>query len=117
MSFYNGNETGMPIGLLPEPYYWWLAGAMFGQMVEYWFYTGDETYNPVVTQALLAQVGPKNDYMPPNQTKTEVSFLAHPLVTACVWRVGRSVAPVLTSRKREMTIKHSGLSLPCRLSK
>ena len=74
MSFYKGNESGMPQGLLPEPYYWWLAGAMFGQMVEYWFYTGDETYNPVVTQAMLAQVGPKNDYMPPNQTKTEVTL-------------------------------------------
>ena len=45
---------------------------MFGQMVEYWYYTGDSTYNDVVTQGLLAQVGPDNDYMPPNQTKTEV---------------------------------------------
>ncbi|KAL9102414.1 MAG: hypothetical protein Q9163_002435 [Psora crenata] len=71
MSYYKGNETGMAIGLLPEPYYWWLAGAMFGQMVEYWYYTGDDTYNDIVQQALLAQVGPDNDYMPPNQTKTE----------------------------------------------
>ena len=45
---------------------------MFGQMIEYWYYTGDSTYNDVVTQGLLAQVGPDNDYMPPNQTKTEV---------------------------------------------
>lgn len=45
---------------------------MFGQMIEYWYYTGDSTYNNVVTQGLLAQVGPDNDYMPPNQTKTEV---------------------------------------------
>lgn len=45
---------------------------MFGQMIEYWYYTGDTTYNAVVTQGLLAQVGPDNDYMPPNQTKTEV---------------------------------------------
>ena len=78
MSWYKGNETGMAQGLLPQPYYWWLAGAMFGQMIEYWFYTGDETYNAVVTQAMLAQVGPKNDYMPPNQTKTEVNFLLKP---------------------------------------
>lgn len=73
MSYYKGNETGMPQGLLSEPYYWWLAGAMFGQMVEYWFYTGDDTYNEVVTQGMLAQVGPYNDFMPPNQTLTEVS--------------------------------------------
>lgn len=71
MSFYNGNQTGMPIGLLPDPYYWWEAGAMFGQMIEYWFYTGDTTYNDVVTQGMLAQIGPHNDFMPPNQTKTE----------------------------------------------
>ena len=45
---------------------------MFGQMIEYWYYTGDTTYNDVITQGLLAQVGPDNDYMPPNQTKTEV---------------------------------------------
>ena len=49
---------------------------MFGQMIEYWYYTGDSTYNAVVTQGLLAQVGPDNDFMPPNQTKTEVGILA-----------------------------------------
>ncbi|KAL8939442.1 MAG: hypothetical protein Q9216_003348 [Gyalolechia sp. 2 TL-2023] len=35
MSYYKGNETGMPVGLLPDPYYWWLAGAMFDQMIHY----------------------------------------------------------------------------------
>ena len=74
MTYYTGNQTGQPVGLLPSPYYWWEAGAMFGQMIEYWYYTGDSTYNDVVTQGLLAQVGPDNDYMPPNQTKTEVGF-------------------------------------------
>lgn len=72
MTYYTGNETGQPVGLLPSPYYWWEAGAMFGQMIEYWYYTGDSTYNDVIIQGLLAQVGPDNDYMPPNQTKTEV---------------------------------------------
>ena len=74
MTYYTGNQTGQPVGLLPSPYYWWEAGAMFGQMIEYWYYTGDSTYNDVVTQGLLAQVGPNNDYMPPNQTKTEVGL-------------------------------------------
>ena len=73
MKYYHGNETGQIVGLLPPPYYWWEAGAMFGQMVDYWYYTGDETYNAVVTQGLLGQTGPLNDYMPQNQTKTEVS--------------------------------------------
>ncbi len=44
---------------------------MFGTMIDYWYYTGDSTYNEVTSQALLFQVGPNADYMPPNQTKTE----------------------------------------------
>jgi len=72
MKYYHGNEPGQTAGLLVQPYYWWEAGAMFGQMIEYWFYTGDSQYNEVVTEGLLAQVGPNNNFMPPNQTKTEV---------------------------------------------
>ena len=34
LSFYKGNVTGGIPGLLPGPYYWWEAGAMFGAMVE-----------------------------------------------------------------------------------
>lgn len=68
MTYYTGNLTGQVPGLLPQPYYWWEAGALFGAMINYWHYTGDDTYNPVTTQALLFQVGPHNDYMPPNQT-------------------------------------------------
>ena len=45
---------------------------MFGIMIDYWYYTGDTSYNDAVTQGMLFQVGPNNDYMPPNQTKTEV---------------------------------------------
>jgi mannan endo-1,6-alpha-mannosidase len=71
MSYYNGNTTGNIPGNLPQPYYWWEAGAMLGSMIDYWYYTGDTTYNDVTSQALLFQVGPNQDYMPPNQTKTE----------------------------------------------
>lgn len=70
MSLYTGNRTGDVPGNLPDPYYWWEAGAMFGTMIDYWYYTGDSTYNEVTTQALLFQVGPNNNYMPPNQSKT-----------------------------------------------
>jgi len=42
------------------------------QCIDYYFLvTGDSTYNDVTTQALLFQVGPDRDYMPPNQTKSE----------------------------------------------
>jgi mannan endo-1,6-alpha-mannosidase len=71
MSYYTGNQTGGVPGNLPQPYYWWEAGAMLGTMIDYWYYTGDTSYNEVTSQALLFQVGPNNDYMPPNQTKTE----------------------------------------------
>ncbi|KAI9864748.1 MAG: hydrolase 76 protein [Vezdaea acicularis] len=71
MGWYTGYQPGQTVGLLPLPYYWWEAGALFGLAVEYWYYTGDTQYNDQVTQGLLAQVGPNNDFMPPNQTKTE----------------------------------------------
>lgn len=70
MKWYTGNETGGIPGLLPGPFYWWEAGAMFGALIDYWYYTGDKSYNDVVTQALLFQTGPDNDYMPPNQSKS-----------------------------------------------
>jgi mannan endo-1,6-alpha-mannosidase len=45
---------------------------MFGEMIEYWYYTGDATYNDEVTQAMLHQVGDGKDYMPSNQSKSLV---------------------------------------------
>jgi mannan endo-1,6-alpha-mannosidase len=70
MVYYKGNLTGQTPGLLPPPYYWWESGALFGSMIDYWYYTGDTTYNDETTVALLWQVGPNEDYMTPNQTKT-----------------------------------------------
>lgn len=37
MKYYTGNHTGDVPGNLPDPYYWWEAGAMFMNMIEYWF--------------------------------------------------------------------------------
>ncbi|KAF2966904.1 hypothetical protein GQX73_g6645 [Xylaria multiplex] len=71
MSMYSGNQPGQTPGLLPQPYYWWEAGALMGALVDYWYYTGDTTYNEITQQGLLHQVGPYNDFMPPNQTLTE----------------------------------------------
>lgn len=44
---------------------------MFNALIDYWLYTGDSSYNDLVTQGLLFQVGDQNDYMPSNQTLTE----------------------------------------------
>lgn len=73
MVYYKGNESGQTPGILPGPppagdYYWWEGGALWGTMIDYWHFTGDDTYNDVVTQAMLFQVGPNLDYMPPNVT-------------------------------------------------
>jgi len=73
LNYYTGYKPGDTPGNLPPPYYWWEAGAMFSSLVDYWYYTGDTQFNDITTQALLHQVGPNNDYMPPNQTMTEVS--------------------------------------------
>ena len=40
-------------------------------LIDYWHYTNDSTYNDVIEQALLFQVGTNNDFMPANQTKDE----------------------------------------------
>ncbi|KAK4096314.1 glycoside hydrolase family 76 protein [Parathielavia hyrcaniae] len=75
MLFYQGNKTGEIPGILPGPptehkgdYYWWEGGAMMGTYVDYWHLTGDTSYNHVVTEGMLHQVGPNEDYQPPNHT-------------------------------------------------
>lgn len=42
-----------------------------GALIDYWYYTGDATYNAVIQEGMLHQVGPYNDFMTPNQTLTE----------------------------------------------
>ncbi|CAK1363819.1 Mannan endo-1,6-alpha-mannosidase DCW1 [Cercospora beticola] len=69
VAWYQGNSFQIP-GLLPGPYYWWESGAMFGSLIDYWYYTGDEQYNALVTEGLLFQVGPDANFMPPNQSKS-----------------------------------------------
>jgi mannan endo-1,6-alpha-mannosidase len=69
MTYYTGNVTNTPdtIAILPAPYYWWEAGAMWGALVDYYHYTGDASYNEVTSQALNSQVGPLSDFIMPNQ--------------------------------------------------
>lgn len=78
MTYYKGNLSGQIPGQLPGPppnptitnegYFWWETGAMFGSLMDYWYYTGDSTYNDVVTQGMLFQTGTNDDYLPQNQT-------------------------------------------------
>ncbi|KAL2144368.1 hypothetical protein VTI28DRAFT_9192 [Corynascus sepedonium] len=73
-SYYHGDEPGQTPGILPGPppggpYYWWQAGAMWGTYVDYWFYTGDDTYNKEAMRSMVFQAeAPVNAYMPKNWT-------------------------------------------------
>jgi len=72
LTFYRGNEPGFIPGVLPEPpYFWWEGGAMWGALIEYWYYTKDDSFVDITKQGLLFQVGDEWDYMPRNQTLTE----------------------------------------------
>ncbi|KAF3014054.1 hydrolase 76 protein [Neopestalotiopsis sp. 37M] len=71
LQYYTGNNTGDVPGNLPDPYYWWEAGAYFGTLVDYWAFTGDDQYVDLTFQALQHQVGDEGDFMPENQTLTE----------------------------------------------
>ncbi|KAJ5894951.1 Six-hairpin glycosidase [Penicillium taxi] len=71
MTYYTGMNPGDNPGNLPDPYYWWEAGAMFNSLIDYWYFTGDDTWNNITTQGLLWQAGPNAAFMPNNQTKTE----------------------------------------------
>ncbi|KAK7534570.1 mannan endo-1,6-alpha-mannosidase DCW1 precursor [Phyllosticta citricarpa] len=68
--YYTGYRPGDVPGNLPNPYYWWEAGAMFGALIDYFLYTEDDQFNDITVQGMMHQVGPDNDFMPPNQTKT-----------------------------------------------
>lgn len=86
LQYYTGYKPGDVPGNLPDPYYWWEAGAMFGALVEYWYYTGDAQWNDITTQALLHQAGSGANYMPANQSRTlgndDQSFWALSALTA-----------------------------------
>lgn len=70
-SYYTGNQPGHTPGILPKPYFWWEAGAIFGSLIEYWHTTGDAQYNAMTSQAMVHQASPGFNFMPPNQTKDE----------------------------------------------
>jgi mannan endo-1,6-alpha-mannosidase len=68
--YYTGYRPGDVPGNLPDPYFWWEAGAMFNSLIDYWYYTGDDQYNNITSQALQHQIGDYNAFMPQNQSKT-----------------------------------------------
>lgn len=43
---------------------------MFGGLIDYWYYTGDDQYNNITVQAMQHQIGQYNAFMPNNQSKS-----------------------------------------------
>lgn len=74
MSFYKGHEPGMTPGILPGPppdggdYYWWQGGAMWGALIDYWYTTGDDTWNDYIYDSILLQASDNGDFMDSNWT-------------------------------------------------
>ncbi|RSL54072.1 hypothetical protein CEP54_010070 [Fusarium duplospermum] len=78
IKFYHGNETGETPGLLPEKtavtkdddvtYFFYQSGAFMSTYIDYWQLTGDETYNDLVMQGIVHQVGQNDDFIPANQS-------------------------------------------------
>lgn len=73
MTFYHGDEPGEIPGILPGPppigeYYWFTGASFWSAYLDYWHLTGDDTYQDVTTRSLLFQIGPNDNYMPPNWT-------------------------------------------------
>lgn len=77
MSYYEANATDLPkeqIGIFPEPHYWWEAGAVWGGLIEFTQFTGDQSYVKTIQQALTANYGPNNDVILPWKKAQEVSL-------------------------------------------
>ena len=59
----NQVKSGIQGLLTYPPYYWWQAGAMFGQLIDYWYYTGDDSYNSMIRDGMIHQAGEKWDFV------------------------------------------------------
>ncbi|KAH3953610.1 mannan endo-1,6-alpha-mannosidase [Parastagonospora nodorum] len=90
------NEKGINVlggypGILYPPYYWWQAGAMFGTLLDYWHYTGDDQYNDMIREGLIHNFGENLDLMPSNQSKNEGNddqvFWAFSMIAAAEYKL------------------------------
>lgn len=71
MTYYHGNETGQIPGAFPTK--WWEGSALFMALLQYWYYTGDSTYNNELSVGLEWQSGSQGNYMPSNYSAYLVS--------------------------------------------
>lgn len=98
MTYYHGNETGHIPGAFASK--WWEGSALFLALLQYWFYTGDTTYNEELRVGLQWQSGTDGDYMPSNYSSY--------LVMSCPVYEHGTIHADLCFADREMTTKCSG---------
>ncbi|KAL4818059.1 glycosyl hydrolase family 76-domain-containing protein [Aspergillus spinulosporus] len=67
MTFYAQNQTeGIP-GKLTDT--WYVAGAMFMTLIQYWQASGDDQYNSIVSHDLMFQAGRNYDFFDSNYSQ------------------------------------------------
>lgn len=71
MDYYEGIRYGGTVGIFQSPYYWWEAGEIWAGMIDTWYFCQNDTYEDIIKDALQAQKGSGNSFMPQNQTLTE----------------------------------------------
>ena len=71
LDYYEGTRYGGTVGMFQPPYYWWEAGEAFGAMLQNWFLCDNDTFVPLIQDAIVHQAGPQWDFMPENQTMVE----------------------------------------------
>lgn len=79
MEFYNKNQTeGIPGKLTGT---WYVAGAMFMTVIQYWQASGDDTYNSVVSRDLMFQSGENYDFFSGNYSQWLVGWIS---LSSCI---------------------------------
>lgn len=71
LDYYKGNQYGGTPGMFVDPYYWWEAGVAWSALIDRWAFTGNDTLNDMIVDAMQFQVGKDKDFKPSNQTMVE----------------------------------------------
>ncbi|KAI1460387.1 glycoside hydrolase family 76 protein [Annulohypoxylon moriforme] len=74
MTFYPGNNPGEPVGIFTPPpegkYYWWTGSILWNALLDYRNHTGETKYDEDISESLLFQRGPNDNYLPLNWSAT-----------------------------------------------
>ncbi|KAJ5469574.1 hypothetical protein N7539_009192 [Penicillium diatomitis] len=68
IALYNGRNTSDIPGKWAGA--WYPGGVMFDTLINYWYFTGDSTYNKVVSDGMYWQAGNDSDFFPSNYSQS-----------------------------------------------